>query len=141
MKRMYILDGAKMGGREEMHDLLAEVMTLPDYYGRNLDALRDCLTERAPGIVTIENADKADRDCLMGLMNLLLDLAEEDGAWQLELKAGGAEPEEAPGGEDIPGCTGDCDHCTISHPEGLEVQQKKTETGFFTKLRTFFKGE
>lgn len=29
--------------KDEVHDYLAESLELPSYYGRNLDALRDCL--------------------------------------------------------------------------------------------------
>jgi hypothetical protein len=31
---------------ESFHDVLAETLGLPDFYGRNLDALIDCLTYR-----------------------------------------------------------------------------------------------
>ncbi len=31
--------------RYELHDYLAEKMGFPDYYGHNLDALYDCLTD------------------------------------------------------------------------------------------------
>ena len=37
------LDGAL--GLDAIHDQLAETLHFPDYYGRNLDALFDCLTE------------------------------------------------------------------------------------------------
>ena len=30
---------------EEGHNYLKEVLNFPDYYGKNLDALYDCLTE------------------------------------------------------------------------------------------------
>lgn len=42
---MYILDGAMMNTRENAHSHLQEQLGLPDYYGRNLDALYDCLTD------------------------------------------------------------------------------------------------
>lgn len=31
--------------KEKGHDYLKEVLNFPDYYGKNLDALYDCLTE------------------------------------------------------------------------------------------------
>ncbi|MBQ3032070.1 MAG: barstar family protein [Anaerotignum sp.] len=43
----YILDGKKMVSREETHVYLKETFGFPDYYGKNLDALHDCLTEMA----------------------------------------------------------------------------------------------
>ncbi len=30
---------------EKAHDALARALSFPDYYGRNLDALHDCLTD------------------------------------------------------------------------------------------------
>jgi ribonuclease inhibitor len=39
------LDGRKMTDRAALHDYLCEALELPDYYGRNLDALYDLLTE------------------------------------------------------------------------------------------------
>lgn len=41
----FCLDGRKMTDRETLHTYLAETLALPAYYGRNLDALHDCLTE------------------------------------------------------------------------------------------------
>ncbi len=40
----FTIDLSKVKSREELHDLLQEVLPLPDYYGRNLDALYDVLT-------------------------------------------------------------------------------------------------
>ena len=42
-----VVDGGLMTSREAAHDLLAARLGLPEYYGRNLDALYDALTERA----------------------------------------------------------------------------------------------
>lgn len=41
-----VIDGERMLNRRAAHDHLAERLSLPDYYGRNLDALYDLLTER-----------------------------------------------------------------------------------------------
>ena len=40
-----ILDGNNITDRETLHDTLAGSLHLPDWYGRNLDALYDCLTD------------------------------------------------------------------------------------------------
>ncbi|MCC6999333.1 MAG: barstar family protein [Deltaproteobacteria bacterium] len=39
-----IIDGATIRSPDDLHDVLAAVLELPPYYGRNLDALWDCLT-------------------------------------------------------------------------------------------------
>lgn len=47
------------------HDYLKEVLNFPDYYGKNLDALYDCLTEI--GVETkikLTNADFINQDLL-----------------------------------------------------------------------------
>ena len=41
-----IIDGAAMTTRDAAHSHLALRLGLPDYYGRNLDALYDLLSER-----------------------------------------------------------------------------------------------
>ena len=43
MKRV-ILDGAAIETPGQLHDALTEALGLPEWYGRNLDALHDCLT-------------------------------------------------------------------------------------------------
>lgn len=40
-----ILDCSRISSREALHSTLAEILELPDWYGKNLDALHDCLTE------------------------------------------------------------------------------------------------
>ncbi|MBR3769605.1 MAG: barstar family protein [Lachnospiraceae bacterium] len=44
MKKI-ILDGEQLCDRETAHAYLQEAFGLPEYYGKNLDALYDCLTE------------------------------------------------------------------------------------------------
>lgn len=39
------LDASRLRRRGEAMDLLGQVLELPDWWGRNLDALHDCLTE------------------------------------------------------------------------------------------------
>lgn len=40
-----LLDGNRMRTRDALHTHLAQRLRLPEYYGRNLDALSDCLNE------------------------------------------------------------------------------------------------
>lgn len=41
----FVLDGGSVGSREALHQTLAAGLRLPDWYGGNLDALHDCLTD------------------------------------------------------------------------------------------------
>lgn len=45
--RICILDGEMIQDREMLHSILAGAMDFSDWYGRNLDALYDCLTDAA----------------------------------------------------------------------------------------------
>ena len=54
---MILLDGNKLTEREGMHMHLKEKLRLPEYYGCNLDALNDCLGERAEReLIVIEDS-------------------------------------------------------------------------------------
>lgn len=39
------LDGEKIESPAELHRAFAAALGLPDYFGRNMDALHDCLTD------------------------------------------------------------------------------------------------
>ena len=48
--------GNRIADRAALHAALAKELCLPEYYGANLDALHDCLTEIAvPTLLQIEN--------------------------------------------------------------------------------------
>lgn len=49
----YALDCQKMTNRKSAHDYLAQALSLPSYYGRNLDALFDCLEEMPAWEITL----------------------------------------------------------------------------------------
>ncbi|MBQ2613475.1 MAG: barstar family protein [Methanobrevibacter sp.] len=55
------LDGELI--KQNGHDYLAEVLNFPEYYGKNLDALYDCLTEIDCEIELI-NASAVDKDII-----------------------------------------------------------------------------
>ena len=48
-----VLDAKRFKGRTRAHAYLKEVLQLPDYYGKNLDALYDCLGDIAEETVIV----------------------------------------------------------------------------------------
>ena len=46
------LDGREIFTRDGLHDALVRALPLPEWYGRNLDALMDCLTS-LPGELSL----------------------------------------------------------------------------------------
>lgn len=47
--KRYVLNGSAMPSMKEFYDEIAKVVPLPDYFGRNLDALADILTTNVEG--------------------------------------------------------------------------------------------
>lgn len=44
MSRELIIDGSLIKDEKSFHDVVANVFSFPDYYGRNLDAFWDCIS-------------------------------------------------------------------------------------------------
>ena len=42
-----IIDGTEVESRVALHETLARQLALPEWYGRNLDALYDCMSEQS----------------------------------------------------------------------------------------------
>ena len=56
-----IIDGRRMTSIGETHRYLAATLRFPDYYGNNLDALHDCLTDLSRNVwVVLINGDFMD---------------------------------------------------------------------------------
>ncbi len=52
----YVLDCSTILDAREFHRQLKEILNLPDWYGHNLDAMHDCLTELGtPTRLTLDN--------------------------------------------------------------------------------------
>ncbi len=57
MSREFELDCAQMTDRESAHEYIAKTLEFPDYYGKNLDALFDCLTDMGECSIVFTNLD------------------------------------------------------------------------------------
>lgn len=49
------LDGREMTTREALHGHLAQQLNLPEWYGRNLDALYDALTDMGDRVIVLHH--------------------------------------------------------------------------------------
>lgn len=83
-----VLDGSAIRDRESLHALLAERLSLPDWYGRNLDALYDCLTDLRDVTVLLRNADAMTSGlgcCGEAVLRVFRDAAEENPRFGFEV--------------------------------------------------------
>ena len=79
-----VLDGREIADREMLHDRLADSLGFPQWYGRNLDALYDCLTdigeETEIRFFDIEKLEeRLGKGYVQALRRVLRDAAEENG--------------------------------------------------------------
>ena len=56
--KQVILDGNILADATQVHDYLKEMLEFPEYYGKNLDALHDCLTDLEDVEITITSPDE-----------------------------------------------------------------------------------
>lgn len=82
MRKRVTLSGNKMTSKEVLHTYLAKKLAFPAYYGKNLDALHDCLTERStPLHITVTYTDRLKEhlgDYGDALLQMLQDTSEEN---------------------------------------------------------------
>lgn len=57
--QMVYLDTREFTDKEASHAYLNEMLEFPEYYGGNLDALYDCLTDLPPTEIFLEHVDEA----------------------------------------------------------------------------------
>ena len=60
--KVVLLDGNRIKNAQDMHAAYAEALELPEYYGANLDALFDVLTETTEeiGVILVNNEKLAE---------------------------------------------------------------------------------
>lgn len=84
-----ILDGKEMISIDAAHEYLADKLNLPDYYGRNLDALWDILSTISDSIhIELVNEDKLICN-LGGYAQLLLKVMHEAAEFNMNIHVKG----------------------------------------------------
>ncbi len=73
-----VLDALKMQEKDVAHAYLKEMMSFPDYYGENLDALHDVLTEVDGIRVCFMNVELAEGDYVKKIIRVFEDSAKEN---------------------------------------------------------------
>lgn len=83
-----LLSGKTEERRALCHDTLKSVLGLPEYYGRNLDALYDCMTDPCEEtILTLINADDPEIDAYgRTVIRVLGDCARENDSLTVSFK-------------------------------------------------------
>ena len=79
------LNGNDITNREQLHDALSEALELPEWYGRSLDALYDCLTDLSV-TSTIHVEHWPQEDYLQRALTVIQDAAEENELIQVRLE-------------------------------------------------------
>ena len=81
MKHEIVLDGRKLSERRSAHAWLQKEFAFPEYYGANLDALNDCLSEVSQDteiVLTKENLDEICRSSYAYQILLVMSKAAEE---------------------------------------------------------------
>lgn len=90
MEKLIVLDGQEMTSKKRLHDYLQLKLDLPGYYGRNLDALRDCLTtDFTPQTIEIIDTDAIEEHLGSygnSLLRVFRDAATENDFLEIHIK-------------------------------------------------------
>lgn len=57
MDNEYLLDFSNITTKEDVQEFIYDVLNFPEYYGKNLDALYDCLTDMSKCSITLTGID------------------------------------------------------------------------------------
>lgn len=71
--KIIILDAARFTDKRTAHECIAEVLNFPTYYGKNLDALYDCLSELPRDTAVIIVGADAARAMLGGYADAIME--------------------------------------------------------------------
>ncbi len=75
--KIIILDGKYMVSRSEAYEYINRIIQFPDYFGKNLDALADCLSPLNSEAIVIIINEPAMLESLSSYGNKMLDVFKE----------------------------------------------------------------
>ena len=85
------LSAAQWDSPRAAHEALKEALSFPDYYGHNLDALYDCLTDLDDTLLIIEECAKASQQIgekWSAFLTVFLDAAQNNPGLESKLLPG-----------------------------------------------------
>lgn len=94
-----ILDTLRLTEPEAAHSYLKEVLGFPEYYGHNLDALYECLTDICEETVLclqVKDGRMPDSPYFSRILGVMYDAAEENSKLQIMMEKETAEEEDFP---------------------------------------------
>lgn len=86
---IYTLDLSRSSTIKELHDQIKEILSLPDCYGGNLDALHDILTEKTDIRIIIRNTYHVSEEIggyIPRLINVLNACSKENPGFSYEIE-------------------------------------------------------
>ena len=88
MVKSVTLNCEKLLQRKQAHQYLAQMLDFPDYYGKNLDALFDCLTELGECTIILEGGDMLRQSDSYGakVLKVLEEAAQKNSRLKLEVQ-------------------------------------------------------
>ena len=75
---MIILDASRLRERGAAHEYLKAQLPFPDYYGKNLDALYDCLTDMDEAEIEFVNLDAGAESYFARVLSVFQEAAEHN---------------------------------------------------------------
>ena len=81
MMKKVLCDLSSLAGREQIHEYLKIKLDFPDYYGKNLDALYDCLTDISEDVCVglyLPSADAETADYCRRIRRVFTDAEQEN---------------------------------------------------------------
>ncbi len=79
--KYFILDAAHMTDKKAAHTYIADTLSFPEYYGHNLDALYDILTDFfEPVTITITHTDLLEKQLGASYAHLFLSVLQDSAA-------------------------------------------------------------